>query len=456
MAQNPIRKPYASTPRGWLGWRALAWCLATGLVLGLSLLVVAQTVPNLRIPATQTYVGNLSSSVEPAQIIVPSGVAISEFLVSVDETVRRGQTLLVFDQEQLQQERRNLDSTAKSLKAELLCLEGLQSGTSARAYQDPKHAPTNGGLAAPALENEIASPEETTPRCRAFAAKLQHAEHSFDLKRQSIVEEIEIISNFIDASTPGPLRLDIAQTQDVLERRLALALARHALVAQKNTLELDFTSQRQGLEESRMRMTADIGSDLAEIDVKRGHLSQLIKTPRIQAPVAGRVLRLRHVTPQQKLPHDTEVLSILPSQNDGYRIAFETEPKHLAFLKMGQNLQVEILGLPHKALTLEATIQRYVTNTNGGVTVVAQVSPASQTVLAKSPYSQQIRDASSTVAIRAYRQDESFANVVRSTALALLPERFWWRTTQDKSEIPPVRSAASAVDTSRRLLFDLF
>ena len=456
MAQNPIRKPYASTPRGWLGWRALAWCLASGLVLGLSALVVAQAVPKLRIPVSQTYVGNLSSSVEPEQIIVPSGAAISEFLVSVDETVRRGQTLLVFDQEQLLQERRILDSTAESLKAELLCLEELQSGTSARAFQATEHAPHSRGLAAPALESEIALPEETTPRCRAFEAKLQHAKHSFDLKRQSNVEEIEIISNFIDASTPGPLRLDIAQTQDALERRLALALARHALVAQKSALELDFNAQRQGLEESRMRMAAEIGSDIAEIDAKRGHLSQSIKTPRIQAPVAGRVLRLRHVTPQQKLPFDTEVLSILPSQNDGYRIAFETEPKHLSFLKMGQNLQVDILGLPHKALTLEATIQRFVTKTNGGITVVAQVSPASQAVLANSPYSQQIRDASSTVAIRAYRQDESFANVVRSTAMALLPERFWWRTTQDRSEIPPVRSVASAMDTSHRLPFDLF
>ena len=259
-----------------------------------------------------------------------------------------------------------------------------------------------------------------------------------------------------DADTPGPLRLDVVETQEVLERRLALALARHALNAQQNALEIEFAEQRQEFEETRLSLAADIGSELAEVDKTRARLSHLIKAPRIQAPVAGRILRLRHVTPQKVLPQDTEVLSILPSQNDGYRIAFSAEPADLSFLKIGQDVHIDILGLPQKALTLDAKINEIATDGPNRVAMSAQVSQASQAVLAKSPYSQQIRDASSAVAIRAYRQDTSLINLFRTTSKDLLPETLWWRTAQTSSETALERSAQTWVFPKPQLPLDLF
>lgn len=456
MAQSPIRKPYVSIPRGWLGWRALGWGLAAGLTLALSIFLASLAVVKLRVPVTQSYAGNLTSAVNPEQIIVPSGVAISEYLVSVDETVRRGQTLLVFDQSQLEQERLAMENAAESLKAELQCLRNLHSSKFAQDDHIADTTPAGEGLGTPTPEQEAETQETPTPRCTVLEAKKRDAERAFGLKRQDIRQEIEIISNFIETSTPGPLRLDVVETQEVLERRLALALARHVLSAQQNALEIAFAEQRQEFEETHLSLATDIGSELAEVDKTRAQLSHLIKAPRIQAPVAGRVLRLRHVTPQQVLPQDTEVLSILPSQNDGYRIAFSAEPADLSFLKIGQDVHIDILGLPQRALTLDAKINEIATDGPNRVAVLAQVSQASQAVLAKSPYSQQIRDASSAVAIRAYRQDISLINLFRTTSKDLLPETLWWRTAQTSSETALERSAQTWVFPKPQLPLDLF
>ena len=364
--------------------------------------------------------------------------------------------MLVFDQEQLKRERGSVEKIAEALKAELLCLDQLQTDRAIQSSQTLENIPPSDRFAAQISPTTSAQHAKLAPRCARMITTQKTSVRAFELKQRDITAEIEIISNFIDTSTSGPLRLDIVQAQDVLERRLALALARHSLTAQLHALELDFARQRQEFEDSRTKLAAKISLEIAEVEATKTRLSQLIRAPRIQAPVAGRVLRLRQITPGQVLPNDTEVLSILPAHNDGYRIAFETEPKHLSFLKVGQNLQVDVLGLPHKAMTIDASIQQFVTSTAGGITVVAQVSPASQVFLAKSPYSQQIRDASSAVAIHAYRYDVSLVTAVRTTALALLPEAFWWRTPSARSDHPPMRSAQSSAKVDRRLPVDLF
>lgn len=386
---RPHRRVYQHLPNGKLRFQPFVWTIAIFAILGALISVGAETLRGLEVPSQHIYTGTLAPKASPIAVLIPARTAMTELLVEPSDRLRKGQTILVLDQGLIGTELAKLRAEQAEAQAELVCLEALI--TDPKSIDERVVIPQNLGHSSP--------PQDRS--CAAMQQQLTEISERLANGQNKTGAEIALIDEYLNQiAAQTDLNRDPIINREQIDRAFALSLTKIDLEHQSATQLRIAKSERAAISLARDKRVAGLKIKMHAQASEITLFEALHEAPRVQAPLSGRVQRLRPLPLGVQVQTDTEVLSILPTTSAGYRVHFDIPETTAGFASLGQNVHVKIIGLPDFDMALSAQITNISPQDNERLMITADLNAEASQVLANSPYSRQVQANDSAVSVR--------------------------------------------------------
>lgn len=396
MARSPNRKPYRQVPKGRVPVRAVVWLFALSMCLAGVGVLAANAMSRATLTSSKTFLGKMTSQMQPVRVDLPAGVVVEDVLVSDGDTVRRGQTLLSFDQQAMEAALAELQDLNLKDQATLRCLFSENDGEAVLSSSGPSIKPMEA--------------------CQKILKEHKRLTQVFDAHTKKSKQEISLIDQYLDEATGlHRLQKDAPQAQLLLDRILALSWTKANM---ENAQDLSMIEHQDAIHElsvKRFELIASTQNAMRNRQARISELRAILETPRLHAPMSGKIIRLRRPPLGEFLQTDTEVLSLLPQRELGYSVHFPLEDKDAEQFMLGDTITLETIGLPALVDGLDATVAVILRNEQGALFAQADLSLVATQALADSPYSRQILANSSAVKVRIHKVPVRASDLVSET-----------------------------------------
>lgn len=396
MARSPNRRPYKQVPKGRIPLRALLWLFALSMCLAGVGVLAANAMSRATLTSSKTFLGKMTSQTQPVRVALPAGVVVEDVLVSNGDTVRRGQTLLSFDQQAMEAALTELHDLNFKDQAKLRCLFSENDDE--------------------AILGSLGPSSEPMDACQKILTEQKRLTQVFDAQSAKSEQEISLIDRYLDDATSLHRRQkDAPNAQVLLDRILALSLTKANM---ENALNLTMIEHQDAIHElslKRSELILSTQNAMRDRQQRVSELSALLETPRLQAPMSGKIIRLRRPPLGSFVQKGTEVLSLLPQREIGYSVQFSLANGDAGLFKVGDIVALETIGLPALVDGLDATISAVSRSEPGALFARADLSLAATQTMAESPYSRQILANSSAVTVRIHKIPVAATDLISNT-----------------------------------------
>ncbi|MFM2356785.1 MAG: hypothetical protein RLZZ528_2521 [Pseudomonadota bacterium] len=361
---------YAGLPRKRLRPASLGWLIGLIAAAALGLNWLGGPVGRTGLPRHATYPGTIRPALTPTPVVLPAGIPLDRVLVGRGDTVVPGQTLATYDLAEIAARRDALASDILAARLLRDCLSGLD-------------------VADPALLDRSGIDPDTRHRLRAAVSACRR----------------ETLASARAAETHARARADLLDQQALQDRWLRLALlsalrdpgsradrAGLALSAAAAQLRLRMALHR--IDHDRDRRLAAEGVALAgriaalddTIRQARTQLDRLRRAeaaPRLRAPHAGTVLRVRRLPEGSSADDPVGLLDIRAGGDPGFQATVDLPAEVAATLEPEAAVRFRVLGLGGSLPPLSGHVaQLAAASVEGKLTATIALDAASAAYLA--------------------------------------------------------------------------
>ncbi len=319
----PTRQRIA--PQGiWLLWAIFASSLLVISALGLA--------GQIAVLPERTVTGRFEAQTPTVDLVVPSGLKVSEILVEDGDTVEKGQRVILFDQVALHRHLQHIRSEISARESALECW----STTDAYVWEN--------GATAPPVPPQVQTCQLAKQQERLAQEQLMMRRTS--LKRETALAVHELVSRA--ENTPHAVRR-ILLLRAALERETLNSVVREVEFELAQLLTL----QKEGHVQHKTRLKDEI----AALENQKTALEDRTVRPWLEAPVKGQLARLRQAPQNMARGMPVTIAQIQTDQQKAFQAEFLVSSLDAVHLQRGQTLQVVLTGLPYPNNRIDAHIQ---------------------------------------------------------------------------------------------------
>ena len=310
--------------------------------------------------------------------------------------LRRGQTLLPFDQQAMEVALTELQDLNLKDQAPLRCLFSENDGE--------------------AVAGSLAPSSKPIDACQKILIEQKRLTQVFDAQAAKSEQEISLIERYLEEATDLHRRQkDVPDAQLLLDRNLALSLTKANMENTRDLSMIEHQDETHELSVKRSELIASTQDSMRDRQERIFALSALLETPRLQAPMSGKIIRLRRPPVGSFVQKGTEVLSLLPQREIGYSVQFSLADEDASLFKVGDIVALETIGLPALVDDLDETVTAISRSEQGALVANADLSLGATQTLAESPYARQILANSSAVTVRIHKIPVAASDLVSDT-----------------------------------------
>lgn len=329
MARRPADLIYSPLPRTGLPLRRLLWLLWAGiacLMLGWGGYVL---LVDLQVPSRTSYTGTLRPDADPVTLSLPEGAVLDQILVARNDTVRQGQTLATLDITAME---RYIATLEAELIHDRMLRDCLLSGQ--RPHQPPAPPDSLSDPLATAMQRAVQSCLLDLDTTAALEASRADSQAQLKQERQLVDRYIRVLTSTPDTE---------ASRKEVLQA-LALSMTRTRIDTRLTELRAQTQSDLLDNRAARLSKISGLETDIRFKSGLRARLLTALETPRLTAPEAGRVLRVRRLPKGTQAAELTQVLEVRPDGTGGYRAGFALPQADRTQIALGRTVQITLLG----------------------------------------------------------------------------------------------------------------
>ncbi|MCE0503911.1 HlyD family secretion protein [Roseivivax sp. GX 12232] len=336
-----------------IGWLGLGLTLVA-----LLLFAVANWLAGQELTPRHSYYGSLRPTGEPHPVALPPHALLKEVVVTEGAQVARGETVAIYDLPALRAE-------AEALELERLHDSVLQQCL--LADQKPRMP----GAFAPE-DAKAAAMARAVRSCRELRQAEEDIRAHHAARRRAVEAERAVLARYLDSLTGAPRTLGpdtvspAAGTATTEPRRaLALALAAQRLAARLTEITAE---ESTALRTHHAQITARLAflAESTQANMLRAKaLARHIKTPRLQAPVTGRIARIRPLAQSAPTASSLPLLDMTTDATPGFTVTIDLPASRLPNISRGQSVEVQLVNLPRQWPELTGQISRIEAQKNG-------------------------------------------------------------------------------------------
>ncbi|MCX7560504.1 biotin/lipoyl-binding protein [Sulfitobacter sp. F26204] len=366
---------FAHCPARSLGWSAVLWLIWTALLLFTLLMGILVGSQLISVPSRQTYQGALVPAADPVPIILPAGVTLEAVLVTEGDHVDAGQTLATLDREKIKERLEDLDRGILVAGITRECL-----------HHDSRETPLEDLLPNDLSQETRLAAESSLGACHDLHARAEVAQDRIAAERRVLQDQLDV------ATKHNRLLLQIRPQTDAqkirqVEAAIALASRMNSFEARLTTLTLDERSQQLetnvDLRNRMDKIMQEIEADIME----RAQLSLLLNAPRLLAPVAGTIHRLRPIALGTQARASVPIMKVLSDSATQYLVHFTVPRPRVAHLPPGTPVSMLIRRMTDRPFRLHGQVTKHRDTLRaaqaGQVQMIAELTPESAAVLSE-------------------------------------------------------------------------
>ncbi len=376
---KPRPDPYPAVPQVALLWRSLIWLLLPLCALAALLSGVAFLISAVQVPSYNQIQGELRPEADAVALSLPAQGVLDSILVRRGDTLQAGQTVALLDIAAMERQKARLERAV--LNAVLLrdCLLSLpaeasvefQAQTSAQHHNETV---SNSNLAE-TPPGEYPQLAEIT--CTTFRSTFDMRREELASKQAVIGKEATLVQSYLALLSARSADKHHSDSKSRALQAVALNLARNRLRGQILELETASAHLKQQVSQKTLEKIETTNAEIARHQDQIALLNRHISQPRILAPVAGKILRLRPSPKGVTLSEETEIADMRPTDQRGYEARFSA-PAHLAdAMAPGTQVSLQLLGSRFSAPNLNGKIGAVKNGGNGKITVQVHLHEAS-------------------------------------------------------------------------------
>lgn len=303
-------------------------------VISIPTLLLAVAIGKTTFKPNGQFVGELTTDQDPIIVNLPADVTISEVLVARGQTVRAGETLATFDKSALAAARTRLENETAALILERRCLlDPLLFGELGKSFLDS--ADELDQLLAIALE----SCQLSLAAYSDMHLEIYEDRASIAQSRAEILRQQQNLLSQIDVSE------DVSQRPEVLFAALQLQLQINATDMQDNDARIQMQVVTELRHKTRLARLHELSRQVAQNNALLERIDAALQQPRVIAPIAGKVQRVRAIQRGTILPESVELLQITPTDHAEFVVRFPLPHDELDAVRVGDSLVVRPLGI---------------------------------------------------------------------------------------------------------------
>lgn len=327
----PLREPSA--------WRRWLWPLWAGMICMILTASAALLATRVMVPSQLSYPGILRSSLRQTDVDLPQSVPLKKLLVQEGETVKAGQTLAVFDTDLIAEQ---LDEAERRILADNILRRCLISAV----------VPRDSELPAGGLDPETALlTERAASECAALLNRHDVQARRIAMARSAV--EVRFGARI------RRLKSAAARISDSERRnRLAMQIAveRNGLAPQTGKLDLELAALSSDQEQEILAQVKRLEAAVARQRAVRAALRQALDQPRLHAPMAGEVARLRPVGAGQSFPQPVTLVSLQDRNSYTLNASFSVPEGEASTLSPGDPVILRLSGIRDGFAALNAPV----------------------------------------------------------------------------------------------------
>ncbi|KAJ56440.1 hypothetical protein ACMU_05720 [Actibacterium mucosum KCTC 23349] len=331
---------YRRHGRRWSFVAAAFWLAFAIAVVGLSVAGLASGLPGISVAEPRRFPGQIRPAEDPVSINLPAGIPLQAVLVSPGDEVAAGETLVTFDRVVIQARLAALTLDLTELTARRACLMRAD-------------VPEREKLG----EEEAARLTLAKEECALILAEKAAEREQLDAAIDHLQERFTLLQRKLDLLTSQVFdSADTARRQARAKIALDLALQRNEIAGKLTTLENRKTDLDLSTRRAALRRAQELTAEISRLQEKLATLSYFKDAPRIAAPQAGRVTRVRSLAPGTELQEDAPLLQLRGTTSVGHLAYFTIDPHVAEQLETGTSVRLKMLGLRGRDALLSGTV----------------------------------------------------------------------------------------------------
>lgn len=404
---RPLPDFYSDLPKGRLRLSRLLWILAVLSSLAVVIAPAAVLLANTTVASRHSFIGTLRPLASPVAVTVPEGAFLKEILVERNEVVYAGQTVALLDAEVM-------TSQVAALDARLLHNDRLRA-----CLLNHRSSEVDNDLSESLPAQQIQAVEDADRQCVEDADVTATMVLEFEKSRSLLKSDQKLLEGLIQSLLTSLDPQADAQSND-FRQVLSLQFARNRLFEREQMMVSEHERNMSEHRRDRRHRLATISRELQADQQMRQRLLALIDDPRLLSPDKGQVVRLRRLPLMSAALSDTEILEIRPSDSQGYLAEFFIPPTHLGYVKTGQDVEVQMLGLEDRITSLTGEIRHIQTQAPDNVKAIIELNAQSVAALDDPANGIALRGASTAAKILINYVENNSLERVNSEVIAAL------------------------------------
>lgn len=366
MRRQPT-EPYNSLPRGRLKLWRLLWVLVAAMPVALVSTLVYGVVQQAPTASRHTFTGEIRPVEAPISVFLPKGAFLEEILVERDETVYAGQTVAILDVEAIKAQLQNFEASLVFDDTLRSCLRGQHLS------QGPQE--TSDGFSQSQQDGVLNAAEI----CAGQRNRSEDIEETYQEALKLLEDDEALLETYLQVLLEGTA--DEHNQNDQVRQILSLQFAQNRMMDRRLSLQADYQNARKTAQEEKDKQIREITKNLRVTAEMRRRLLKLLEEPRLLAPTAGYIVRMRHLPIGTSVTEDTEFLEIRPENTQGYLAEFPIAEHQKGFVFKGQDVEMDVIGMRERLPQLRGVVRQVAVDENGDLKAIVALHADSTNAL---------------------------------------------------------------------------
>ena len=317
------------------------WILILLVVSGSTLFVTTRELQRVKIAQKNTFAGQLSLGADIISVKLPQGAVLDSIIVKPGQLVRANQTLAVIDPTNLPDRIDQFQRQIVALDLERMCIGDEALSASPAVFKTRKTDVD--GLQRNALE-----------KCRQFNERHRFKTRRLQKEIDLLLERVRLLEKKGKATLAHASRTGATPN---LTRSMA-----HTLIAQNEIkrqilgLETELNAAHLAINAERAHAKEDLGRETLEIRRKLNALQRLVKSPRVTAPIAGTVQRVRMPKSKNATQGASEIVQISSQERQSVSLWMQVHKDVISSIPLGTKVNFTVTAGARGTRTFSAKI----------------------------------------------------------------------------------------------------
>jgi len=324
----------------------------------------------------RSFAGSITPARERTTVALPAYAILDRVIVDDGDDISAGQTLATLNLSAMKTRLTQLSKSLDQAQESIACLLHARH----RARSDDRQEAETPNLFDDPVDPTVAGPalKEHLEACRSAMLEFSATQDVLNQERTALIAERDAVKDYISIG----LWIDPNAAAATLRRHVALTMLRTEIDKELVRNAQRIAQARRAFDADLKRMLETQTGAVKTLSSEELHLKDHIASPRISAPSAGTIARVRPLATQSSSEEALEIIEVVPNGLDQFQAAFEVPLQVANEIERGQPVEMRTLGEYLMTPSLSGHVSEMHTASAGQILVTVTLDKQSIKVLA--------------------------------------------------------------------------